>query len=123
MVEVSEICPLTRDAVAGLLASRERPARRNPRGTSRRMTRWPFPGAAEFWVPRDDGTDHYVLATCTNLSGGGIGVRCDEPMPMDVQLAIAVHQPEVSFHGQGIVRHCTPTAGGEYLVGLEFVYD
>jgi hypothetical protein len=57
-----------------------------------------------------------------NLSLGGVGLRCDEPLSPGLELAIAVHEPEVSLHGRAVVRHCTGMRG-DYLIGVEFLYD
>ncbi len=121
-MEITEICPLTEEAVAKLLAGRNT---RQPdtRGKARRkVTRWPFPGTVELWIPDEQGRERYALATSLNLSLGGVGIRCDEALSLGLELALAVHEPEVSFHGRGIVRHCTDM-GGEFLIGLQFVYE
>jgi hypothetical protein len=120
-METTEILPLTEEAVAGLLSDRN--ARLpDTKGKARRMvTRWPFPGTVELWIPDADGIERYSLATSLNLSLGGVGIRCDEDLQVGLELALAVHEPEVSFHGRGVVRHCTDM-GGEFLVGLQFVF-
>ena len=68
------------------------------------------------------GGERYALATSINLSVDGIGVRADEELRSGLQLAIAIHEPEMSFHGRAVVRHCAETDTGSYIVGLEFVY-
>ena len=122
--EISEIMPLSRDNVAKLIASREKSRRLSHANEPcrRELVRWPFPGAAELWVRDADGVEQHSLATCFNLSLGGVGVRLDEPLEVGAEISIAVHQPEVSFHGRAIVRHCTPDAGGEHVAGLAFVF-
>ena len=52
----------------------------------------------------------------------GIGIRADEALTPGVQLGIAVHEPEASFHGRAVVRHCTDTGQGYHIVGLEFLF-
>ena len=121
-MEVAEICPLTEEAVAKLLAGRNAKLP-DPKGTARRkVTRWPFPGTVELWIPDEEGHVRYALSTSLNLSLGGVGIRCDEPLSPGLELAVAVHEPEISFHGRAVVRHCTNMVG-EFLVGLQFVYD
>lgn len=122
--EASEILPLTRQAVAKLITSRalSRQASLRDESCRRHRVRWPFPGAAELWIRDDAGIEHHWLATCLNLSLGGIGIRLDRSLAPGAELDIAVHQPEVSFHGRAIVRHCTPTADGEFAAGLEFCF-
>jgi hypothetical protein len=122
--DASEILPLTRNAVAKLIASRSQPRHSSPKeGHCRRQrVRWPFPGAAELWIRDDAGIEHHWLATCLDLSLGGIGIRIDRSLSPGTEMDIAVHQPEVSFHGRAVVRHCTPAADGEFTVGLEFCF-
>ena len=121
-MDATEICPLTRDAVSELLAARN-PADGDRRGSPRRrVARWPFPGTVELWIPEEDGGERYALATSLNLSTDGVGIRSDEELPSGAEVAIAIHEPELSFHGRGVVRHCTAIEN-EYLVGVQFVYE
>ena len=121
-MNTAEFCLLTEAAVAKLLADRN-PKEPGTKGKDRRkMTRWPFPGAVELWIPDEHGIEHHALATSLNLSLGGVGIRCDEPLSPGLELAIAVHEPEVSFHGRAVVCHCTDMQG-DYLIGLQFLYD
>jgi hypothetical protein len=76
----------------------------------------------EIWTNNDKGWQNHVLGDCNDLSSAGVGVRCDVPLPVGATLEIAIHQPEASFHGQGIVRHCSPVGKSEYVVGLEFQF-
>lgn len=121
-MKVSEICPLTEDAVAKLLASRKLPAPDVKTDGRRKAPRWPFPGAAELWIPEGGGLARHALATSLNLSLYGVGIRCDEPLSPGLELAIAIHEPEVSLHGRAVVRHCSEIEN-EYLIGLEFLFD
>lgn len=89
--------------------------------TRRGIKRWPFPGTVELWIPEADGTERYALATSLNLSLQGVGIRTDEPLPVGTKMAIALHEPEVSFHGHAVVRHCTPIED-DYLMGMQFEY-
>ncbi|RME36937.1 MAG: PilZ domain-containing protein [Planctomycetota bacterium] len=118
----SEIQALTRAAIARLLDDRTRQGQRGSVRDRRTAPRWPFPGTVELWVPDEHGIEHYVLATSLNLSLTGAGIRADEPVPEGVELAVAFHEPEVSFHGRAVVRHCTRIENS-YLIGLQFVFD
>ncbi len=121
-MDTTEICELTEEAVVNLLNARQA-GRAQPGGNGRRETpRWPFPATVQLWVTDEDGIEQHVLATGLNMSRGGIGVLCDEPLPVGLTLPIAVHQPEMSFHGRGTIRHCTETDVGYYL-GLKFVFE
>ena len=121
-MDADEIVPLTADAVAGLLESR-RASGQMPAGLGKRAaSRWPFPGAVEMWVPNTGGAERHVLGACHNLTECGVGVRCDEPIEVGTTMPIAIHQPELSFHGKGTVRHCTIRGKG-YLVGFEFAFE
>lgn len=121
-MDADEIVPLTAEAIKDLLEAR----RGGQAGTSepdkRRLPRWAFPGAVEIWVPTGRGDERHVLGVCHNLTEHGVGVRVEETIEVGATLPIAVHQPERSFHGKGIVRHCTPRGEG-YLAGLEFVFQ
>ena len=121
-MEITEICPLTEEAVAKLLAGRNTRQPDTKGKARRKVTRWPFTGTVELWIPDEQGRERYALATSLNLSLGGVGIRCDEALSLGLELALAVHEPEVSFHGRGVVRHCTDMKG-EFLIGLQFLYD
>ena len=121
-MEATEICPLTKATIAELLQGREADLAEYASDERRRSPRWPFPGTVEVWIPQENGEERYLLATCENLGRGGVGVRCDEELPVDWELPIAIHQPERSLHGRAIVRHATWTPKG-YYVGMEFVFE
>lgn len=122
-MDTAEICALTEQAVGELLAKRQSWASRADAGGRRRMMRWPFPGTVELWIPDGNGGERYNLATSINLSIDGIGIRADEELPPGLQLAVAIHEPEMSFHGQALVRHCTETDTDSYILGLQFLFD
>jgi len=121
-MEATEIYPLTEQAIAKLLEGRNTRLPDTKGKARRSVKRWPFPGTVELWIPDEDGLERYALATSLNLSLGGVGIRLDESLPEGMELALAVHEPEVSFHGRAVVRHCTDMEG-ECLIGLQFVYD
>lgn len=114
----TEFCQLNKSNVAELLASRNlKQAGPNDR---RKSPRWPFPGTAELWIPRDDGTEDYVLATSLDLGSEGVGIRCETPLEPGLELSIALHEPEKTFHGRARVCHCTEMED-EYLIGIQFI--
>ena len=121
-MDADEIRPLTAEAIAELLEAR-RQTEETGSGTEKRGdSRWAFAGAVEMWVADTDGTELHKLGVCHNLSVNGVGVRFDEPMEVGTKMSIAIHQPEASFHGAGVVRHCTPRDNG-FLIGVEFGFD
>lgn len=117
----TEIRPLSREALEGFLHDRESAAPDDHLGAQRRAPRWPFSWPVELWVPDGTGREEYSLATCRNLSMGGVGVSSDDPIATGQEIPIAIHQPEISFHGRAVVRHCRKTSAG-YYVGLEFLF-
>jgi hypothetical protein len=121
-MDVSEICPLSQAAVAQLLTSRLAEHGAASDVCRRSAVRWSFPGTVELWVPGRNG-EEYELATSINLSTSGVGIRLDHALRPGTKLAIAIHEPEVSFHGRAVVRHCTETERGYYLAGLEFLFE
>ena len=88
----------------------------------RGSTRWPFPGTTQLWLAEEGGAERLVIGTCCNLSGGGLGIRTDEPLPVGVTAPIAIHLPQATYQGKAIVRHCTEKGKG-YYAGLEFQLD
>ena len=116
-MDTSEFCALTENALKKVLSGRTIDSLMVPTDNGRRRAqRWPFPGTVELWIPDEDGVEQHTLATSLNLSVHGIGLRTD-----DTELAIAIHEPEVSFHGRAIVRHCTELEEG-YYVGMQFKF-
>ena len=122
-MDTAEFCALTEQSVGELLAKRQSWASRADANGRRRAMRWPFPGTVELWIPDGNGGERYNLATSINLSIDGIGIRADEELRPGLILAVAIHEPEMSFHGQAMVRHCTETDTGSYILGLQFLYD
>jgi hypothetical protein len=122
-MEAIEICRLSEQAVARLLERRAPCTSKHRAGGGRRkVLRWPFPGTVELWIPQPDGSERYTLATSLNLSLQGVGIRCDEPLSPCLELGIAIHEPEASFHGHAVVRHCMEIED-DYLIGLQFLFD
>ena len=121
-MDATEIKPLTEEAVASILADQEGEIPGNLDYGRRRAPRWPFPGTVEMWLPDGTGAEQLALATCLNLSRHGLGMLNEEPLPIGLEFALAVHQPEASLHGWALVRHCTETEAG-YYIGVEFLFD
>lgn len=121
-MDADEIFPLSREAIRTLLENR-RAADAEPGDLRRRrLPRWPFPGAVEMWVPTPEGREEHILGTLHDLSEGGVGLRSDVMLEPGQTLAVAIHQPEASFHGKAIVRHATKRASG-YYIGMEFQFE
>ncbi len=120
-MDATEICPISQKAIEELIQGRQREDNRLSKHERREAPRWPFPAPVELWLPNDDGSDDYLLATCENLSLGGMGIRCDLDLELNQEIGVAIHQPEVSFHGKAIVRHTTKLRE-DYYVGLQFVF-
>ncbi len=118
-VDTTEIRALTEHSLNDLLTRREIETAASNR---RQMIRWPFPGTVELWIPDERG-ERYALATSVNLSRHGMGVTCEEDLPVGMCLQIAFHEPEMSFHGRAVVRHSTPAEEGGFILGLQFVFQ
>jgi hypothetical protein len=121
-METSEFCRLSEEALLGLLRRRPAPGAARASRAQRRVPRWPFPGMVELWLPQEHGGEDYSLATCENLSIHGVAVRFGEPIDPGVELPLAIHQPERTFHGWAVVRHCTRMRK-DYFIGMEFLFD
>ncbi|MFQ5592486.1 MAG: PilZ domain-containing protein [Phycisphaerae bacterium] len=121
-MDAIEISPLTEEAIIKLLTSRKDRSNRAATNGRRRAARWPFPGTVQLWMPDDSGTDQHYLATCVNLSPHGLGMLSDIELAVGTEVALAVHQPENSFQGRGVIRHCTEIEDG-YYVGVQFIFD
>lgn len=96
------------------------PAKGRNQPKRRKIQRWPFPGPVQLWFTDASGEETQIIGTCHNLNENGIGLYCERGFEIGRQMPIAIHQPEASYHGDGVVRHCTQS-GDEYFVGLEFV--
>lgn len=121
-MEAVEICPLSRNTLGKMLSDRDAYASERRGRPRRAAVRWPFPGTVELWIPDELGLEHYTLATSLDLSLEGVGIRCDEELERGLELAVAIHEPEASFHGRALVRHCTEVEE-EYLIGLQFLFN
>ncbi len=119
-VEDKEFVALNAETIQTLLQSgaRERSDRRGRE--RRREKRWPFPGTVQLWLRDRAGEEFEVHATCQNLNEAGLGLLCDRGFEVDMVVPIAIHQPDATYHGTGVIRHCTPSDGA-YFVGVELV--
>jgi hypothetical protein len=123
-MDATEICSLSQEALTHMLSVRQEcQARRSHWHGRRSAPRWPFPSTVELWLPEERGVERYLLATSINLSTTGIGLKVDEELPKGLELGIAIHEPEMSFHGRAVVRHCAETERGYWIAGLEFLFD
>jgi len=122
-MDATEICALTPEAVAGLLSARQQTGKQLNWHGRRNAPRWPFPSTVELWLPDENCGERYALATSINLSTTGIGLKSDDPIEPGTELGIAIHEPEMSFHGRAVVRHCTETDRDFSIVGLQFLFD
>lgn len=118
-MDAEEIVKLTPDSIRELLNLRAVPAVSKHGPGGRREERWPFPGTVEIWLPDDCYGERHILATMHNLSPSGLAMRTRRPIATDTRVSLALHQPEMSCYGHGIVRHCTRANVG-YLIGVEF---
>jgi hypothetical protein len=118
-MHTDEIVKLTHEVIADVIRRRHGDAEPFPGHERRRSPRWPFPGTVEVHVERSADP---VFGTCCNLSETGLGMCAEKFLEVDSIVELAVHVPEVSFYGKGIVRYCSQTPRG-YMTGVEFIFD
>lgn len=121
-MDAERIVKLTPEAVRELLEGRRIESQAKKPPGKRTEERWPFPGTVEVWLPDECYGERHILATLHNLSAHGLAMRTRRPIPSATRVSLALHQPELSCYGHGIVRHCTRAAVG-YLVGIEFHFE
>lgn len=121
-MDAERIVKISPATIQELLDSHQVRAHAKQAGGLRREERWPFPGTVEVWLPDQCYGDRHVLATLHNLSPHGLAMRARRPMEKDLKIALALHQPELSCYGNGVIRHCTRAAAG-YLIGVEFIFE
>lgn len=122
-MQTAEVTVLTERALAKLLTERQEVRSKHSRKCRRQTVRWPFPGTVQLWVPDDEVGEALILATSLDLSVKGLAVRCEEPLEVGIEVTLAVHEPEVSFQGRAVVRHCTENDDGLYCIGMAFIFD
>ena len=119
-VEDKEFVALNAETIQTLLESgRQQQADRRNR-ERRREKRWPFPGTVQLWVRNPAGEEFEIHATCQNLNEAGLGLICEQGFEVGMIVPIAIHQPDATYHGTGVIRHCTPSDGA-YFLGVELV--
>lgn len=64
-----------------------------------------------------DGRERVSQAKIVNISPRGIGLRCDQAIPL--RSPISCNDEKLGIRGRGTVRHCT-FVKGKYQVGVEF---
>lgn len=121
-MDAERIVKLSPDAIQELLNSRRVPAHSTIGDERRDQERWAFPGTVEIWLPDACYGERHLLATLHNLSPSGLAMRTRRPIPTETRVSFAMHQPELSCYGHGLVRHCTRAPIG-YLVGMEFIFN
>ncbi len=119
-VQDQEFVVLDADGVRALLANDQRSSADRRDGPRRRVQRWPFPGTVQIQITDSMGEEVELLGTCHNINEHGIGFQCERSIPVGMPLPIAIHQPDATYHGRCVVRHCT-ASDGEYFIGVEFV--
>jgi PilZ domain-containing protein len=120
-LEEKEFVALDGPTIKRLLSSGEQESRSRRKGVERRKEeRWPFPAAVQLWATNYDGEEYEYLATCENLNEQGIGLTTDRSFEPGSNVGIAIHQCDATYHGRGIIRHCTRSDRG-YFVGVELV--
>jgi hypothetical protein len=119
-MKTEEIVRLTRRTVADLVRARHGDVEPFLGHERRRSPRWPFPGTVELH-PTDGTTDQW-FATCRNVSETGLGMCCDRFFDVGTVLEIAIHVPERTLYGRGIVGYCQKTPAG-FMTGIEFDFD
>jgi hypothetical protein len=63
------------------------------------------------------GREHVSQAKIVNISPRGIGLRCDQAIPL--RSPISCNDEKLGIRGRGTVRHCTYVKG-KYQIGVEF---
>ena len=121
-MDATEIFRLTEDAVERLLTERAGADQSSFDSCRRKTPRWPFPGTVELWIPDEAGVEQIELGTCINLGHKGLGMLLDMELPVGMELALAVHQPELSLQGRVVVKHCTEIDDGCYI-GVQFLFE
>jgi len=121
-MDAERIVKMTPETIASLVDAQPVHAIAKQAPGRRKEDRWPFPGTVEVWLPEGSYGERHILATLHNLSHHGLAMRSRRPIPKDTTISLAIHQPELSCYGHGVVRHCTRAHVG-YLIGVEFIFQ
>lgn len=79
---------------------------------------WPAPITVE--VLNTTGAAAPAYAYACNISEGGMGLRCRQPVEVFTRVRVTLDETGESLCGQ--VRHCTTTATG-FVIGIQFELD
>ena len=116
-----EIVKLTRRGIRELLEGRYAHSESYGGSERRHLPRWPFPGPVEIWPVDGDGRTRW-LGTSRDISESGMGMSCDTHFDPGTCLEIALHLPEATFCGKGLVRYCAESRHG-FMIGVEFEFE
>src|SRR5262249_14927464 len=116
-MNTDEIVKLTQQTVQDLIRSRLQGVEACPGHEGRKSPRWPFPGTVE--IQSVDGSPGQWFGPCRNISETGLGMSCDQAFEQESVLEIAIHLPEATLYGNGIVRYSQQTPAG-FMTGIEF---
>lgn len=83
----------------------------------RRHARDPIEGWLRILWEDANGCEHVSQARIVDISPHGIGLRCDQAIPL--RSPISCNDEKLGIRGRGTVRHCT-YAKGKYQIGVEF---
>lgn len=86
----------------------------------RSCPRWAFAAPAELRYQALDGTRKTVECYVRDLSEGGIGLQCKEPVPVNARGEIFVFFEDRRFQDSVRVAHATRSIGS-YKVGCQFI--
>jgi hypothetical protein len=84
---------------------------------NRASERRPSGAAAEVWWTDEYGARQIVRGVCVDLSRGGVGVVCPEPVPSNKLLQVRLESEDLVKLAH--VRHCDHM-GAAYLIGMQF---
>ena len=121
-MQTNEIVSLTRQSIAEMLHGRADKDASFGGENLRQQARWAIPGTVEIRMAGSNASLPWI-ATCRDLSEGGLGMICERAFETGVELEIAVHVPEASFCGFATVRYSAQVNNRDYLTGLQFKFD
>jgi len=64
------------------------------------------------------GQDKFVRAKALDICESGLRLQMPEALPR--QMYVALSASKLGLVGHASVRHCTPTRGSKFAIGLEF---
>jgi len=81
----------------------------------RRHPRVPYLGRVRISWEDTHGTPKYALASCLNISEGGVSIETPEPIPVYTNVSLRADQ--VNLAGSAAVKHIA-RRGSKYILGL-----